>query len=306
MKKVLSVALASAMVLGMGANAFAISYSTGSNEKADWPDDFKFAGELFVTDKDGKLIEESTTSLNDSEAVDFQPGDVIWMPLYADDQVVYTSTYDKGEEDKEAATSVDVTDQVNINYTLNSTQSVFEKNGKYYLSVKGNAYTPNEAKADKYLVENGTVVVDGETVTAYDHVTVTVGDYNSKTVQYQGETRKVNANSTKYYVGASRYKTKAAFAQAVANNGGKDGVYVTVDVAAEEGTNDQAGKPIDTNEVRDDYNYTGNIDKNWSINLIEKSGSVEELVEKAELYKATSTDVASYARYGADVVTNVV
>ena len=35
MKKVLSVALASAMVLGMGANAFAISYSTGSNNEAD-------------------------------------------------------------------------------------------------------------------------------------------------------------------------------------------------------------------------------------------------------------------------------
>ncbi len=43
MKKVLSVAMASAMVLGMGANAFAISYSTGSNEKADWPDNFQFA-----------------------------------------------------------------------------------------------------------------------------------------------------------------------------------------------------------------------------------------------------------------------
>ena len=33
MKKVLSVALASAMVLGMGANAFAIQYSTGSNDE---------------------------------------------------------------------------------------------------------------------------------------------------------------------------------------------------------------------------------------------------------------------------------
>ena len=30
MKKVLSVAMASAMVLGMGANAFAVHYSTGS------------------------------------------------------------------------------------------------------------------------------------------------------------------------------------------------------------------------------------------------------------------------------------
>ena len=67
------------MVLGMGANAFAISYSTGSNQTADWPDNFQFDGSLFVTDKDGNLIEESTTDLNDNEAVDFEPGDVIWM-----------------------------------------------------------------------------------------------------------------------------------------------------------------------------------------------------------------------------------
>ena len=48
MKKVLSVALASAMVLGMGANAFAITYNTGSNDTADWPSSFKFDGSLFA------------------------------------------------------------------------------------------------------------------------------------------------------------------------------------------------------------------------------------------------------------------
>ena len=88
MKKVLSVAMASAMVLGMGANAFAISYSSGSSNKADWPKNFQFDGALFVTDKDGKLVEEATTSINDNETVNFEPGDVIWMPLYADDQKV--------------------------------------------------------------------------------------------------------------------------------------------------------------------------------------------------------------------------
>ena len=115
MKKVLSVALASAMVLGMGANAFAISYSTGTNDEADWPDEFQFDGELFVTDKDGDIIEESTTALNDNEAVDFEPGDVIWMPLYADDQKVYDSSYTEGkdtieaqEQHKVVETSVDV------------------------------------------------------------------------------------------------------------------------------------------------------------------------------------------------------
>ena len=99
MKKVLSVALASAMVLGMGANAFAISYSTGSDDKADWPDNFKFDGELFVTNKDGDIVEEASTALNDSESVNFEPGDVIWMPLYADDQKVYDAGWSEGTDD---------------------------------------------------------------------------------------------------------------------------------------------------------------------------------------------------------------
>ena len=102
MKKVLSVALASAMVLGMGANAFAISYSTGSNQEADWPSNFQFDGELFVTDKDGDIIEESTTELNDSESVDFEPGDVIWMPLYADDQYQWKNTWTEGTDAQDA------------------------------------------------------------------------------------------------------------------------------------------------------------------------------------------------------------
>ena len=106
MKKVLSVALASAMVLGMGANAFAITYNTSTNDEADWPTDFQFDGELFVTDKDGKIIEESTTSLNDSEAVDFEPGDVIWMPLYADDQYVWTNTWTEGSDAEDAVSSI--------------------------------------------------------------------------------------------------------------------------------------------------------------------------------------------------------
>ena len=106
MKKVLSVALASAMVLGMGANAFAISYSTGSNQEADWPDNFQFDGELFVTNKDGDLIKEASTALNDNESVDFEPGDVIWMPLYADDQYVWHNTYEKGEDGQDAVSSI--------------------------------------------------------------------------------------------------------------------------------------------------------------------------------------------------------
>ena len=135
MKKVLSVALASAMVLGMGANAFAITYSTGSNQEADWPDNFRFAGELFVTNVDGDIIEESTTRLNDSEAVDFEPGDTIWMPLYADNQIVWDSVVTDGTADRESATSVKAATTITINTTFDgySNYEVVQKaDGKYY------------------------------------------------------------------------------------------------------------------------------------------------------------------------------
>ena len=302
MKKVLSVAMASAMVLGMGANAFAITYSTGSNEKADWPSDFKFAGELFVTDKTGKLIEESTTELNDSEAVDFMPGDVIWMPLYADDQVVYTSKYDKGEDDKDAVTSVDVTASSSLVRNQVGTSSIYSNDGvNFFVSATNAPYT---VPAGIYPVSTGATFVgsDGKTYTWYNEVTVTYSVPNT-TIVYNNATRKVTPNSAKFYIGATRYKDESAFKKAVAENGATDAM-ITVDLVEEEGTNDQAGKPIDSGKRQNDYNYTGNIDKNWSINLIEKSGSAEEIIEKAELYRATSTDVASYARYGADVVTN--
>ena len=305
MKKVLSVALASAMVLGMGANAFAISYSTGSNDKADWPTDFKFDGELFVADKDGKFVEGASTALNDNESVDFQPGDVIWMPLYADDQVVYTSKYDKGEADKDAVTSVEVPVSGIVNVVASAPSSIYEKGGNYYLMDGTNALWPKAA--DHYLVKNGSITdpSTGAVYPVYDvhHIKINAAD---STITYDGASRDVKKGSEKYYIGATRYKTAAAFAQAIAEEGTAD-AYVTVDIVSEEGTDDKAGKPIDTNKMADDYNYTGKIDKNWSINLIESSSyDLGELVAKAELYRATTTDVASYSRFDADIVTNAV
>ena len=100
--------MASAMVLGMGANAFAISYSSGSNNKADWPKNFQFDGELFVTNKDGDIITEATTALNDNETVNFEPGDVIWMPLNADNQLVYDAGWTEGTDDVEAISNIKV------------------------------------------------------------------------------------------------------------------------------------------------------------------------------------------------------
>ena len=308
MKKVLSVALASAMVLGMGANAFAISYSTGSNQTADWPDNFQFDGSLFVTDKDGKLIEESTTELNDNEAVDFQPGDVIWMPLYADDQVVYESIYEKGEAELDEEVVKFTADELEASAALKNT--VYEIGGKYY-ELKGTTLTP-WSMPNRYLVangekewggahtENGLDIDKGDKSPAYDVYAV---EWTVPTTwTYDKNQRDVDASTVKYYVGAEKV-SEEEFAQAIAE--GKK-AYITAELEGREGTDDEAGKALNTKEVLPYGHYTGNIDKNWSINLIEKSTGVAELIEKAELYRATPTDVASYQRFGADIVDNAV
>ena len=295
MKKVLSVALASAMVLGMGANAFAISYSTGSNDEADWPDNFQFDGSLFVTDKDGDLIEESTTDLNDNEAVDFEPGDVIWMPLYAEDQPVYDAEYEVGTDDVDAVNSVKL--DVEIDVDVQDNTSVYEKNGKLY---DGNdaEYTP---AAHTYIsgVATGTKSVKGETL--YKLAEVTVGNASLPS----GYTdRDIEDGSERYYVGTTRYRTQEAFEAAAAKNPNAE-AYITVTVAEIEGSDDEVGKPVVDHATAYGH-YTGNIDKNWSINLIEKSTGVAELIEKAELYKATATDYASYSKYTDEIMPNAV
>ena len=101
MKKVLSVALASAMVLGMGVNAFAdISYNTGvgMNDVDLKEVGLTFDGSLVISDKDGVAID---TTAEDAE---FRPGDVIYMPLYGDNQAVYEA--EGGSEGEESLAKV--------------------------------------------------------------------------------------------------------------------------------------------------------------------------------------------------------
>ncbi len=287
MKKVLSVALASAMVLGMGANAFAISYSTGSNQKADWPDNFQFDGALFVTNADGDLIEDATTELNDNEAVDFEPGDTIWMPLYADDQPVYDAKYQVGEDGEDAVSSVKLVVDVNVDVQDNT--SVYEKNGKLYDGAD-REYTP---AAHTYIsgVATGTKSPAGNALYKLAEVTVGTASLPSGYTD-----RDIKDNSEKYYVGTTRYKTEEAFEAAAAKAGTGDNAYITVDLEKVSGTDDEVGKAYDTGVTAYGH-YTGNIDKDWSINLIEKSTGVAELIDHAELYKATATDYASYSRF---------
>ena len=293
MKKVLSVAMASAMVLGMGANAFAISYSSGSSNKADWPKNFQFDGALFVTDKDGKLVEEATTSINDNETVNFEPGDVIWMPLYADDQKVYDAEYEEGTDDVESVTSVRL-EGTNVDADY---KEVYTEGGKTY-NDQGVEVPSADMQGYYSTGATRTGVVNGQnkTLTKY----VKFSNLTEGTLPASYANRTIKANSTKYYVGTSAYRTAEAAYAAYAKNLNKE-FYVTVDLESIDGTDDSIGKPT-TGEVVAYGHYTGNIDKNWSINLIEKSTGVAELIEKAELYKATATDYASYSRFNNNAV----
>ena len=318
MKKVLSVALASAMVLGMGANAFAISYSTGSNNEADWPKDFQFDGELFVTDKDGDIIEEATTELNDNESVDFEPGDVIWMPLYADDQLSYDADWTEGKEDIDAIKNIKLDDVVYNTTVVNSEEEYYYgRDGKWYTHVEvdtsKNVLMTRDEQKDLEAAGfhapskpiNDWQYWEKDVVNSIDSGVPAAGDK----IWFDDEQRTVEKNSTRYYINGKQYKSEEAFEDALADGEYTvDDVYVTVDVAKIKGSDDEVGKPVVDHEngSRAYGHYTGNIDKNWSINLIEKSTGVAELIEKAELYKATATDFASYSKYTDEIMPNAV
>ena len=320
MKKVLSVALASAMVLGMGANAFAITYNTSTNDEADWPSKFQFDGELFVTDKDDKIITDATTALNDNEAVDFEPGDVIWMPLYADDQVDYTADYTVGEDEVEAIRSIKLDKSA---YTL----AEGEKE-KAYLGSNGKWYTDENCNVSFHNNAAGWSTVDGQPVTTEGWYTlynngatkasVKVPTTVKVTVDGKEETR--NVESVKITIDGKTFSGSPEKVQEQINDyldeketsGSANAYYAhgysisgTVNTEHVDATDDVVEKPeVNTSAgVEVDYgHYTGNIDKNWSINLVEKSTGVAELIEKAELYKATATDYASYSRFNNNAI----
>lgn len=307
MKKVLSVALASAMVLGMGANAFAISYSTGSNDKADWPDNFKFDGELFVTNKDGDIVEEASTELNDNESVNFEPGDVIWMPLYADDQLSYDADWGEGKDEVEAINAIEL-DEKQFDVESDTVLKVYKDANGTWVDKNGDGNWDGQYDAKNYK---------GYTLSSFDkngNATLTKkGAVSGVTVpdklMFNDEERTVVKNSAKFYINGKQYKSVEAFEKELAKaDYTLDDVKVTVNLEKIKGEDEWVGKPsVDSQNGHRAYgHYTGNIDKNWSINLIEASTGVAELIEKAELYRATATDYASYSKYTDEIMPKAV
>ena len=301
MKKVLSVALASAMVLGMGANAFAISYNSSTNDEASWPKNFRFEGQLFVTNKDGDIVEDASTDLTDNKNVDFEPGDVIWMPLYADHQKVYETSLTEGKDDIDAQEQHKVAE---ASVDTNEKWCYYAVGDKNYNSsfneIKGNPSMAEGFKEWLYVGEE-TITVNKEEVKAKKYIASKLNvpeDYKADKDKGEKDSYK------KYYIGTKTYKDYDAWKAALTVENGND-AYITIRSNEVEGTADEIGKPIWTGEYKDDTVYTGNIDKNWSINLIEGSSTeVEELVAKAELYKATAADYHSYKGFADDIVPN--
>ena len=319
MKKVLSVAMASAMVLGMGANAFAITYNTSTNDEADWPEDFQFDGELFVTNKDGDIVKDATTAINDNEVVDFLPGDVIWMPLYADDQLSYSNKWNESTPDKEAISSVRLEPTVVFEVDeVDSADQYWFSGSKWYTFGGMKELSKDDIKklnADGFYAPSDVAAEDNynwikKVVVGVDETEVPGYESDADKIEFDNEMRPVKENSAKYYLNGKSYKSIDAFEDALDDAGEVllEDVYATVDLVKVDGEDEWVGKPsVDVEEGERAYGlYTGNIDKNWSINLIEGSTGVAELIEKAELYKATNVDYASYSDVTDQIMPNAV
>ena len=410
MKKVLSVAMASAMVLGMGANAFAIQYSSGSSDTAAWPTNFKFEGNMFVTNKNGDIVSGSNTKLDGKTRINFQEGDTIWMPLYADNQKEYTVVGDQqglpavaaGEVTFNPVLDTDVTEELvaidsdtgavlPFEYRDNQNKIVYWYNpsasATYTLSAADQKDNWRAARIVDYKDNYGKtqhgvkVMVNGKEATSKDDI-ITTGvapSYSDAVMKYRARYVTSTGNMVYYIYQGRSTATLAAPGATVALDGSwldkpNGGAYAVsdanfsltweeMDAMVPAGVKDAAKAKADTTisnltmdmddvvvgvgntkalkdgvevvaylpevaEVKEDLgdvtegkwetdgnyfvntvkhgHYTGNIDKNWSINLIEEDNGVAELVEKAELYKADEVDYLSYKDVTSEIMPNAV
>ena len=414
MKKVLSVAMASAMVLGMGANAFAIQYASGSSDTAAWPAGFQFDGKMFVTNKDGDIVTGSNTKLDGKTRINFNEGDTIWMPLYANNQKEYTVVGDQVGLPAVAAGEVTFNpvldnlpveeELVSINHRtgkVNPFEYRDNQNKVLYwyndaVTAKAPSLTPAEEEAgwrtarivdykDNYgKTQHGVkVMLNGAEVTTISAMTTNettnvpvVGDlkvqvnynqaadaysiwlfngtdYNTKELKNDGSSMPTSYSYYNFATGVTapaQYNSvtydevaplipdavwDAAKATATATRTGfakttvpveagfttttapvlKAGVEVVAYLPEVAEQKEDLGE-IEEGKWETDGNYfvntvayghyTGNIDKNWSINLIEEDNGVADLIDHAELYKADEVDYLSYKDYTTEIMPNAV
>ena len=114
----------------------------------------------------------------------------------------------------------------------------------------------------------------------------------------------------RFYIGTKEYKNQQDWENALTVENIADAFITDTNKAVESDDDEEIGKPIwNDDEVVAYGHYTGNIDKDWSINLIEASGnktSVIELIDHAELYKATAADYHSYKDVTDEIQPNAV
>lgn len=140
------------------------------------------------------------------------------MPLYADHQVVYESSYKEGEDDLAEVTSVKVAAKDFVVTDTHNNWTAYKVAGDdRFFGLDGQ---PADVPAGYVAVLDGGTHQGQKTYKAMKVVSANV----PSTIKYDNEDRTVAANSVKYYVGASKVSA-SEFETAYLN--GED-AYVTV------------------------------------------------------------------------------
>lgn len=162
MKKVFSSVVASAMVLSLGASAFAdISFSSNSNNSAEWPNEFAFSASPIVLDEENIIINS-----DDSDKITVYPGSTIYMPLTHN--VLETAEPVIGESGEPEIGVVEYKGKIDKNWKIN-----FVEKSKRFLET-AEFY---KAKSEDKALKNNAVYVKVSVIEELDSVEKEEIDY---------------------------------------------------------------------------------------------------------------------------------